>query len=161
LPTETNSYGRSKSLGEINNNKDVTFRMSIIGPELKTGTGLLDWVRYNPNETLQGWNNAWWNGITTLQLAKCIQIYIENPGISGIYHLVNNDFKITKYRLLKLINQTYNLNKMIESIKGPKPVNKILVDTRQEVNWEIADYPTQLEELRNFDPLAHVSPATS
>jgi dTDP-4-dehydrorhamnose reductase len=161
LPTETNLYGRSKSLGEINNNKDITFRMSIIGPELKAGTGLLDWVRYNPNKTLQGWNNAWWNGITTLQLAKCIQIYIENPGISGVYHLVNNDVKITKYRLLKLINQTYNLNKVIESAKGPTPINKILVDTRNEVDWAIADYPTQLEELRNFNPLSHVSPATS
>jgi dTDP-4-dehydrorhamnose reductase len=35
IHTETNAYGRSKSFGEINNDKDVTFRMSIIGPELK------------------------------------------------------------------------------------------------------------------------------
>jgi dTDP-4-dehydrorhamnose reductase len=159
--TETNSYGRSKSLGEINNAKDITLRMSIIGPELKAGTGLLDWVRMNPDENLTGWNNAWWNGITTLQLAKCIDQYINNPVVTGVYHLVNNDISISKHDLLLLIDQIYGLGKIITSAAGPKSVNKILVDTRQIVDWEIVDYTTQLEELRDFDPLAHMSPATS
>lgn len=161
LHTETNFYGRSKSLGEINNNKDITFRMSIIGPELKSGTGLLEWVLKNPDQELNGWVNAWWNGITTLQLAKCIDQYINNPCVSGIYHLVNNRIRITKYNLLVLINQTYNLNKSIVLGTGPKAVNKVLIDTRLEVDWAIADYPTQLDELRNFDPLAHVRPTTT
>jgi len=159
--TETNFYGRSKSLGEINNAKDITFRMSIIGPELKKGTGLLEWVLNNPEQELNGWINHWWNGITTLQLAKCINQYINNPCVAGVYHLVNNRIRITKYNLLVLINQTYNLNKSIALSTGPKAINKVLVDTRQEVDWAIADYPTQLEELRNFNPLAHVSPATT
>ena len=161
MHTETNSYGHSKSLGEINNSKDITFRMSIIGPELKAGTGLLDWVRTNPDKNLTGWNNAWWNGITTLQLAKCIDQYIKNPCVSGVYHLVNNRIRITKYNLLLLIDRTYSLGKNIASTAGPKPVNKVLVDTRGEVDWAIQDYPTQLEELRNFNPLSHVCPATT
>jgi dTDP-4-dehydrorhamnose reductase len=161
LATETNSYGRSKSLGEINNDKDITFRMSIIGPELKSGTGLMDWVRTNSDENLTGWDNHWWNGITTLQLAKCIDQYVNNPCVSGIYHLVNNRIRITKYNLLLLINQTYSLGKNITPAGGPKAVNKVLIDTRQEVDWNIKDYPTQLEELRNFDPVTHVSPATA
>jgi dTDP-4-dehydrorhamnose reductase len=161
LATETNSYGRSKSLGEINNNKDITFRMSIIGPELKSGTGLLDWVRTNSDTNLTGWDNHWWNGITTLQLAKCIDQYINNPCVSGVYHLVNNRIRITKYNLLLLINRTYNLNKSITPAGGPKAVNKVLVDTRCEVEWAIKDYPTQLEELRNFNPVTHVGPATT
>jgi dTDP-4-dehydrorhamnose reductase len=161
VPTETNSYGRSKSLGEINNDKDITFRMSIIGPELKSGTGLLDWVRNNTEEILTGWDNHWWNGITTLQLAKCIDQYISDPCVSGVYHLVNNRIRITKYNLLLIINRVYNLDKTIQISAGPTPVNKVLVDTRCEVDWAIADYQTQLEELRDFDPLAHVSPATA
>lgn len=161
IHTETNSYGRSKSLGEINNNKDITFRMSIIGPELKDGTGLLEWIRNNPNQDLTGWNNAWWNGITTLQLAKCINQYINDPIVTGVYHLVNNRVRITKYNLLVLIDHIYNLGKNITPAAGPKPVNKILVDTRDEIDWAIADYPTQLEELRDFNPLAHVSPTTT
>lgn len=159
--TETNSYGRSKSLGEINNNKDITFRMSIIGPELKAGTGLLDWVRTTPDTNLTGWNNAWWNGITTLQLAKCIDQYINDPVVTGVYHLVNNRIRITKYDLLVLIDQIYGLGKTIAFAEGSKPVNKILVDTKQIMDWAITDYPTQLEELRDFNPLSHVSPTTS
>lgn len=150
-PTETNSYGKSKSLGEINNTKDITFRMSIIGPEIKSnGTGLLNWVVNSPDKELQGWKNAWWNGITTLQLAKCIEKYIQNPIITGIYNLVNNDVKINKYDLLCTINEIYNLRKVINEANGPKAVNKVLVDTRAIVDFEIPNYTTQLTELKGF-----------
>jgi dTDP-4-dehydrorhamnose reductase len=150
--TEMNAYGSSKSLGELNNNKDITFRMSIIGPEIKNnGTGLLNWVITNPDDELQGWENAWWNGITTLQLAKCINQFLANSiETSGVYHLVNNNNKINKYDLLCKINSVYNLNKTIVRTTGPKPVNKILKDTRKEINFNIPDYDTQLIELRDF-----------
>ena len=141
--------------------KDITFRMSIIGPELKDGTGLLDWVQNNTSNELPGWDNAWWNGITTLQLAKCIDQYVRNPKITGVYHVVNNSVNINKYELLCLINEVYNLNKTIIKTSGPKNVNKILVDTRHEFNFNIPDYCTQLVELRDFNPLAHVSPTTA
>ncbi len=149
--TETNAYGRSKSIGEINNDKDVTFRMSIIGTELKqNGTGLLHWVQSNPNKELQGWDNAFWNGITTLQLAKCIEQYMRNPNFTGVYHLVNNDNSINKYDLVSLINDVFQLNKTIIRTQGPKPVNKILIDTRKVAEYSIPDYTTQLTELRDF-----------
>lgn len=151
IHTEMNSYGKSKSLGEVNNSKDITFRMSIIGPELKSnGTGLFQWIVNNPSQELHGWENAWWNGITTLQLAKCIDTYIQNPCISGIYHIVNNNNKINKYDLLCKINEIFNLNKTIIKSKGPKSVNKVLVDTRKQFNFQITDYDEQLKELRNF-----------
>jgi dTDP-4-dehydrorhamnose reductase len=148
--TETNAYGRSKSFGEVNNDKDITFRMSIIGPELKNGTGLLNWVLTNKESELPGWDNAWWNGITTLQLAKCIDRYINNPAISGVYHLVNNDVQINKYDLLCKINEVYKLGKHIVRTQGPKTVNKVLVDTRSEIDFAIPDYDTQLQQLRDF-----------
>ena len=151
IHSESNSYGRSKSLGEINNKKDVTFRMSIIGPELKNnGTGLLLWATTTSNTTLNGFVDAWWNGITTLQLAKCIWNYMEKPTISGVYHLVNNDYLINKYDLLCAINDVYSLNKKIVKSTGPKLVNKILVDTRLDRDWGISDYRTQLTELRDY-----------
>lgn len=159
--TETNAYGRSKSMGEVNNSKDITFRMSIIGPELKHGTGLLHWTLTHPDQYIPGWCNAWWNGITTLHLAKCIDRYIRDPKISGVYHLVNNNNRINKYDLLCEINQVYGLNKNIVRTVGPKNIDKVLIDTRQEFDFQIPDYPQQLQELKLFDPLAHVSPAAS
>jgi dTDP-4-dehydrorhamnose reductase len=149
--TEMNSYGSSKSLGEINNSKDITFRMSIIGPEIKSnGTGLLNWVVTSSEQKLQGWENAWWNAITTLQLAKCINLYINTPIISGIYHLVSNENKINKYNLLQKINTIYSLKKDIVRTVGPKSINKILVDTRQEFDFQISNYDTMLTEMRDF-----------
>jgi dTDP-4-dehydrorhamnose reductase len=149
--TEKNFYGRSKSLGELNNEKDITFRMSIIGPEIKlNGTGLFNFIYNNPNNEIQGWDNAWWNGITTLQLAECIDQYIKNPTITGVYHLVNNNVKINKYELLSKINSIFNLNRAIVRTQGPKPVNKILINTRTDFQFNIENYDIQLNKLKEF-----------
>jgi|694.fasta_scaffold112276_3 dTDP-4-dehydrorhamnose reductase len=152
IHTEMNAYGSSKSNGEVNNSKDITFRMSIIGPEIKTnGTGLFNWISTNPQQELQGWDNAWWNGITTLELAKSIDKYINDPTITGIYHLVSNKNKINKYDLLCKINEVYAFNKTIIRTQGPKPVNKILIDTRNEFNFDIVDYDTMIAEMKKFN----------
>ena len=151
LHTETNFYGKSKSFGEINNNKDVTFRMSIIGPEKKqNGTGLFNWIINNKESIVPGWENAWWNGMTTLQLAKCIDTYIKNPNFNGIYHLVNNRVLINKYDLLCKINDIFELNKVVVRTIGPKTINKVLIDNRCLFLGDIPTYDVQLLELKNF-----------
>lgn len=146
--TELNAYGRSKSLGEINNAKDITMRTSIIGPELKTSTSLFNWMLKNPEQTVPGWDNAWWNGVTTLQLARCIDSWIRSPDVTGIYHVVNNAVSTNKYDLLCEINHVFDLGKQVVRSQGPKTVNKILQDTKLARDWSIPDYPTQLRELR-------------
>lgn len=149
LHTETNFYGRSKSIGEIDNDKDVTFRMSIIGPEIKeSGTGLFHWFVNKSPDTVDGWDNALWNGITTLQLAKCIITHMLNPGQTGIVHLVSNTNKISKYDLLEKINTIFSVGKTVNKVSGPKTVNKCLINTKKE--HSIPDYETQLNELKHF-----------
>jgi len=151
IHTETNAYGKSKSYGEVNNDKDVTFRMSIIGPELKaSGTGLMHWAINGPEKEINGWTNAKWNGITTLELAKCIEKYIQDPKITGVYHLVNNDNEISKYELLVKILKIFNVDKTVKISEGPKNINKILIDTRKLVNFDIPDYDQMLSELRDW-----------
>ena len=148
--SEENFYGKSKSIGEVNNNKDVTFRMSIIGPELKDGVGLFNFLYKNLDTEVPGWCNAWWNGITTVQLAKCIDEHMKNPTITGIYHLVNNENKINKYDLLCLINDVFMLNKTIIKTTGPKDINKVLIDNRKEFPCIIPNYEIQLIEMKNY-----------
>jgi dTDP-4-dehydrorhamnose reductase len=150
LHTETNAYGKSKSLGEINNDKDITFRMSIIGPELKqNGTGLMHWLTTNPDKEVFGWENAHWNGVTTLQLAKSINKYMMDPCFAGVYHLVSPK-SIDKFELLTLMNDVFNLDKTVIRTLGSKSVNKVLVDTRKLVKYVIPAYNVQLAELKNF-----------
>ena len=93
------SYAKSKALGEVINNKDLTIRTSIIGPELKNGTGLLNWFFQQKSE-IRGYTHAYWTGVTTLELAKVIDAMIEQ-NITGLYHLCPKE-KISKYDLLLL-----------------------------------------------------------
>lgn len=152
MPTETNIYGRSKAFGEINNDKDITLRMSIIGTEIKEPSrrsGLLNWVISNPNNAIQGWTQSIWNGITTLELAKQIHNYIQNPTVSGIYHLVPS-FTISKYDLVSTINDVFECGKEILCVPG-KAENKTLLDTRKEsIFTKIPSYREQLVELKEF-----------
>ena len=55
-------YAQSKSLGEIANEKDLTFRMSIIGPEIReNGTGLFHWFMTQKKQ-IKGYKNVYWTG---------------------------------------------------------------------------------------------------
>lgn len=147
---ETNMYGRSKSLGEVDNNKDVTFRMSIIGPELRNGSGLFNFVQSNKNKNIQGWTNVYWNGMTTLQLAKCLEDYILDPSHTGIYHLVNNDVSIDKFNLISKINSVFNFQANISQGLSSKNINKILLNDTRIKKYSIPNYDIQLEELKQF-----------
>ena len=99
-------YGRSKALGEIINNKDLTIRTSIIGPELKhNGEGLFHWFITQQGE-VYGFKTAIWGGVTTLELAKAIDYAIEN-NTTGLVQL-SNGIGINKYDLLMLFKKIWN-----------------------------------------------------
>ena len=52
---------------------------------------------------IKGYTNVFWSGVTTLELARCIEIAIEKK-LTGLYHLTNYE-KISKFELLQLINK--------------------------------------------------------
>ncbi|NDD84741.1 NAD-dependent epimerase/dehydratase family protein, partial [bacterium] len=80
-------YDRTKALGEIKNDKDLTLRMSIIGPDLSpSGTGLFNWFM-SQSGNINGYSKSIWNGITTIELAKAIEEAIAQD-VTGLYHLV-------------------------------------------------------------------------
>lgn len=142
------NYSRSKSLGEIVNNSDLTIRTSIIGPELKEdGTGLFHWYMLQKDKGINGYSNAYWSGVTTLELAKGIIWAIEND-VTGLYHLTNNE-KISKYELLSLFEKELNRGVKINAV-GHKVVNKSLIDTRGELNYRIPLYTEMVSEMTSF-----------
>lgn len=99
-------YGRSKAMGEVINDKDLTLRTSIIGPELKNnGEGLFHWFMNQENE-VNGFQTAIWGGITTLELAKIIDIVIQENKC-GLIQL-SNGIGISKYDLLQLFKKIWN-----------------------------------------------------
>lgn len=98
-------YGRSKALGEIINDKDLTIRTSIIGPELKAnGEGLFHWFMRQKGQ-VNGFKTAVWGGVTTLELAKAIDKALEQK-LTGLVQL-SNGLGITKYDLLHLFREIW------------------------------------------------------
>lgn len=101
-PDAESYYGRSKALGEIIDDRNLTIRTSIVGPELKKdGVGLFHWFMSQRGE-VAGFDHVIWSGVTTLQLAKAVSGDAETPR-TGICHLVNNE-TISKHDLLVLFN---------------------------------------------------------
>lgn len=117
-------YGMTKALGELNDNKNLTLRTSIIGPDLnENGIGLFNWFIHQ-KESATGFTQAFWSGVTTLELSKIIKYSIEN-NIVGIYNVAPSS-NISKYDLLKLLNKYFN---NIELIKKDTPkIDKSLVN---------------------------------
>jgi len=105
-------YGRCKLLGEVNYSHCLTLRTSIIGHELQSQLGLIEWFLAQKDRVL-GFTRHIYSGFPTVELARIIARYIiPSPWISGLYHLSSNP--ITKYELLKLVALKYNKEIAIE-----------------------------------------------
>lgn len=141
-------YDRSKALGEIENNKDLTFRNSIIGPDInKNGIGLFNWFMKQRGE-INGYTKAIWTGVTTLTLAKAMeQAAIDN--LTGIYNLVNNDF-ISKYDMLNLFNKHFKDNKLIINRSDHITLNKSLINNRKDFSFVVPSYEYMIEEMKEW-----------
>ena len=140
------TYAKTKILGEVIDDSNITLRTSIIGLELKTnGEGLFHWFM-NQSGTINGFTKAIWSGVTTFELARAIKWAIEND-ITGLYHVTNNK-SINKNNLLKLFKKYTKKDIDIIAVDGKK-VNKSFVDTRTEINYEISDYDNMVKDMVN------------
>jgi len=123
--TAQDTYGLSKSLGEINDDRNLTLRTSIIGPELKDhGEGLFSWFVKQKGE-VSGFSESIWGGVTTFVLADII-IKSINENYTGLIHVTNSE-PISKFDLLSLIKHKFQLNniqlKMVPGKKSDKSLN--------------------------------------
>lgn len=112
VPDAVDLYGRTKFLGEVDYPRCITLRTSIIGHELNSSYGLVEWF-LSQNEKVSGFNKVIYSGLPTVELARVISDYvIPNSGMQGVYHVSSDP--ISKYELLKLINHQYRKNLDIE-----------------------------------------------
>lgn len=112
FPDCNDNYGLSKFLGE--NIDACVIRVSIIGEEKLNTKSLISWVKSNKNKSVNGYTNHLWNGITCLEYAKFIHSMIEDKshwvGIKNISSKYNGNNFITKYELVRIISEIYDLN---------------------------------------------------
>ncbi len=75
--------------------------ISIIGPELKSNFGFVEWFLSQKGE-INGHDRVIYAGFPTNELAKIISDYaIPNEKLTGLYHVSSE--KISKYELLKIV----------------------------------------------------------
>jgi len=140
-------YGRSKKLGELNDNKNLTFRMSIIGPDInKNGIGLFNWFM-KQKEEVNGFRKAIWTGVTTITLADAIDEALKQ-NLTGLYHLVNNQ-TINKYDLLKLFNEL-RLEKIKINPADDYIVDKSMLNTRKDFDFAVPSYKDMVTNMRDW-----------
>jgi dTDP-4-dehydrorhamnose reductase len=104
----TDIYGKTKALGEVISDNSLTLRSSFIGTELGKGTELLEWF-LSQKETVHGFTNAIYTGLTTLELCRVIEnILLHHKDATGIYNVSSEP--ISKYDLLSLVKRKMNLD---------------------------------------------------
>ncbi len=141
-------YDRSKALGEIRDNRNITMRNSIVGPDINPrGIGLMNWFLQQVGE-LDGYTGAMWTGQTTLQLAKTMEVAAKEK-VHGLYNMVP-DHSISKYDLLQLFNHYFCNDKVvIHPIEGVVS-DKSLKRTRYDFGYLIPDYEIMVYELSKW-----------
>lgn len=98
-------YGRTKYLGEVSAPHALTLRTSIIGQELKSRLGLVEWFLAQSG-TVKGFRRALYSGFTTDELARILLRHvIPDPGLHGLYHVSSEP--ISKLDLLLLAKRAY------------------------------------------------------
>jgi len=144
----TTFYDRSKALGEVEDNKNLTFRNSIIGPDMNEhGIGLFNWFM-KQNGTIKGFTGALWTGVTTLTLAKAMEKAIKE-NLCGLYNLVNN-VSISKYDLLVLFNKFFRNNSLIIQKNDDLKLDKSLRSTRTDFSFVVPSYEQMVQEMKEW-----------
>lgn len=142
-------YDRTKALGELNDKKNLTFRNSIVGPDMnQDGIGLFNWFM-KQGDTINGYSGAIWTGVTTLTLAKAMEEALKQD-LCGIYNLVNNA-SISKYDLLNLFNDFFprgNNLSITEELEFR--LDKTLLNSRKDFSFNVPTYKQMVSEMRDW-----------
>jgi len=140
-------YGKTKYLGEVDYPGCLTLRTSIIGRELETKHGLIEWFLSQEGKTVSGYKKAIFSGLTTLALSEIIaEILADHPRVSGIYQVASEP--ISKYDLLNLVKKTYVMKIKIdpdETIINNRSLNP--EKFKKETNIKIPSWEYMIEEM--------------
>ena len=140
----TSIYAKTKDIGEILNDKHLTLRTSVVGPELKNdGEELFHWFM-GQSQIIEGYTESIWSGVSTIELAKAIEFALDKE-ITGIQHVTNNS-SINKYELLKLLKKYSKKDITINPVPGIKS-NKSFISTTGMMKITIPSYEQMISDM--------------
>lgn len=155
-------YGKTKSLGEVRQVPGFhNLRCSIIGPEEKGKTSLLEWLLGHPKgSVVTGYLNHFWNGVTTLQFARiCRGILSGGVVVPDLTHVMPANI-LSKGALLQVCAEAFRRRDLYIDLRGvSESVDRTLSTADPALNlglWRAAGYrepPTlsaMVQELAQF-----------
>jgi dTDP-4-dehydrorhamnose reductase len=117
-PDADDLYGRSKLLGEVTTPGSLTLRTSMIGREIASGSGLVEWFLSQEGPRVPGFTRARFSGLTTLALVRVIgDVLRDHPELTGLYHLAANP--ISKFDLLQLLRAAFDRPVDLDPVADP------------------------------------------
>jgi dTDP-4-dehydrorhamnose reductase len=156
-PDPPDVYGRSKLLGEVNDHDTLTLRTSIVGRELETTNGLLEWFLSQADGTVRGFTGAVFSGPTTPVLSRLVADIVErHKALDGIWHVGAEP--IAKHNLLHLVRDAFDLDVEIEP-DDTVAIDRSLDSTRlrSATGWNPPSWPEMIAELaESAERYAHV-----
>ncbi|MHB8270823.1 dTDP-4-dehydrorhamnose reductase family protein [Bradyrhizobium sp.] len=145
-PDANDIYGISKLLGEVAAPHAITLRTSVIGHELQSGSGLLEWF-LSQQDQCRCYTRAIFSGFPTIVLADLIRdVVIPRPNLHGVYHVATR--AISKFDLLQLVARRYG--KAIRLIPDDREnPDRSLVAARFEkaTGYVAPDWPTLVDRM--------------
>jgi len=149
FPDASDLYGISKILGEIREPHAITLRTSIIGHELQTKTGLLEWF-LSQQKQCRCYTRSIFSGFPTVVFAKMIRdVILPRPDLNGIYHVATKP--TSKFDLLKLVAQKYG--KSVNIV----PDDKVVIDRslsadkfESATGYSSPDWPTLIDTMHSY-----------
>ncbi len=141
-------YDRTKALGELDDNKNLTLRNSVVGPDInECGKGLFNWFMKQEGP-IDGYTKVMWTGLTSLELARIIERATKEK-ISGLINMVPDAF-ISKYDLLMFFNRFFKGNRVVINPSEKVVLNKTLVRTNYCFEYNVPDYELMVSNLAQW-----------
>lgn len=144
------NYGRSKRDAEAPS--ALSIRTSIVGEDPRMSRGLLEWVRSKRGQSLKGFTNHLWNGMTTVELSRRLNLLLRDQNLCrpGVMHFFSEP-AVNKNDLIVTINDIYSFGCHVEPTEAPQSVTRTLQSERPHT-FNVCKKPLaqQLAELREF-----------
>ena len=141
-------YGLSKRAAEallLQRPNTLIMRASIIGKGLHD-KGLFSWILSNRCQQVLGYENHFWNGLTTLEWVKqAIYLIEENDrlGHQGLVQL-GTEKSISKAELVKKVSDIFELN--IDVVPVEKEFRSLVLES----DYLVKPLDDQLKDFKNF-----------
>jgi dTDP-4-dehydrorhamnose reductase len=143
----TDLYGRTKFLGEVGGTNCLTLRTSIIGRELESQNGLIEWFLRSDKKDVQGFRKAIYTGLTTIEFSRVLALVMESSKkLTGVYQVSSDP--INKYDLLLLVREAFGVSKNVIPVDTPI-IDRSLDSTlfRELMNYRPPSWKNMIQEL--------------